>query len=145
MYIRTDYLSCIFDPTKFRSTVNRAIGLLTEFGKHTPFDTIAFTGVSGAAIAFPLSFALEMPLLCIRKKGENNHSPYQVEGNYSTSRYVIVDDFISTGSTVHRIEEDIKAELPNSPELVGIYLYKNVLYCEWPDIDGNSIPIFPEP
>lgn len=143
MEIRTDYLTCVFDPVAFRTRVNEAIGLLTEFRKHTPFDAIAFTGVSGAALAFPLSFALGIPLLCVRKQGESSHSPYKVEGDYSAERYVIVDDFISSGSTVNRIQDDIESEISGVPELVGLYLYKDAGNYSWTDIHNNEIPVLP--
>ena len=144
MEIRTDYLPCVFDPVEFRGAVNKAIGQLTEFRKDTPFDAIAFTGVSGAAMAFPLSFALGIPLLCVRKGGENSHSPYKVEGDYAARRYVIVDDFISTGNTMRRIQEDLENEIAGTPVLVGIYLYRNMCYSDWTDIHDEQIPVLPD-
>jgi hypothetical protein len=72
------------------------------------FDVIAFRGMSGAYIAPAVADALDKELLCIRKTSEQSHgSP--VEGTTSDTRYIIIDDFVSTGETVAQIVEAIRA------------------------------------
>lgn len=145
MDIKSCYLPCVFDPERFHSSVRLTVDILAEFEKHTPFDTIAFTGVSGAALAFPLSYLLGKPLLCVRKANSSTHSSYKVEGNYSAFRYIIVDDFISSGKTMEDIQKNIERELaPPIPELVGIYLYRNEYigdHLQWVSIHDKKIPV----
>jgi len=140
--IRTDYLSDVFYPETFKAAVDKATERLREFDGHTPFDSIAFTGVSGAAFAFPLSLALNKTLLCVRKKkGESSHSPYEVEGNYSSESYVIVDDFISSGATVMEIQRMISRHVEDTKP-AAIYLYRDYGGKEkWDDLNGGIIPV----
>lgn len=90
--ITTDYLSKVFDPEKFADTADRAYKDIRAWelagGK---FDTIAFTGISGAALAFPLALRLNKRLICIRKKNSGSYSLYEIEGDFSADTYIIVD------------------------------------------------------
>ena len=86
-----------------------------------PFDAIAFTGVSGAALAFILSYELKIPLICVRRDENDGHHakvpqmmlPYStiLEGALDAKRYLIVDDFIEQGNTIRRILESIDDHL----------------------------------
>ena len=122
MNITSHYLECVFNKTKFESMVNNAANKLDDFDHKTPFDSIAFTGASGAALAFPLSIALEKSLICVRKRRSGSHSPYEVEGNCGSKSYIIVDDFTETGETIDRITSALKHFCNSTP--AGIYLYR---------------------
>jgi len=141
--IRTDYLSHVFYPDQFKVMVEKAEKRLRELDGHTPFDSIAFTGVSGAALAFPLALALDKTLLCVRKKkSESSHSPFEVEGNYSSECYVIVDDFISSGKTVMEIQRSIDSNVGDMAKPVAVYLYRD--YGDkgsWDTLDGGTVPV----
>lgn len=118
---RSPYLESAFNVKSFRITINTAIKAIKKFEKKTPFEAIAFSGVSGAAIAFPLSYLLNKPLLCVRKSTEDTHSADLIEGCDNAPRYIIVDDFIASGETIRRIKKEIKNRTKG--ELVGIYLF----------------------
>lgn len=119
--INTQYLDCIYDIDRFQSKVRRAVKRVREFRKTHPFDAIAFTGMSGSAMAYCLSYRLGIPLIAIRKKGEKSHYRSALEGCVNAKRILIVDDFIDTGSTVERI---IKA-LPKTSKVIGVFLYSD--------------------
>jgi len=123
--ITTDYLGSVFCREKFAQTVDRSEKDIRDWiAKGNDFDCIAFTGVSGAALAFPLALRLNKGLLCIRKEGSGSHSLYDIEGDFSGDRYIIVDDFVDTGSTVEKIHSDLERNRATDDiELVGIYLY----------------------
>jgi len=135
MLIQTDYLRHVFDKEEFVRTLNNAENDIMEWGDD--FDSIAFTGVSGAALAFPLSVSLDKSLLCVRKRGESNHSPFVVEGYIDTMSYIIVDDFVHSGATIRRIIREIKLVAP-AAIAKGIYLYKDQY-----NLDLISIPVIP--
>ena len=93
------------------------------------FDALAFTGSSGSCVAFTMSVALNIPVIYVRKEGEQSHGAV-VESNSGAQRigkYLIVDDFIASGSTVRKIYTGIELDSKNrslkAPTCVGIYLY----------------------
>lgn len=138
MKIKSDYLHAVFEPTAYPLTLNEAEKRVCNFHSETPFDAIAFTGISGAAIAFPLAAALNKPLICVRKKGVSTHSHREVEGYLDNGSYIIVDDFIVSGDTVDRIVQAIaEAGCMATPQ--AIYLYEPTS-GEYSD-EYNGIPI----
>jgi adenine/guanine phosphoribosyltransferase-like PRPP-binding protein len=50
-----------------------------------------------------------------------------LEGDFSVKRYIIVDDFISSGNTMRAIHEDVKAAVPNA-QCVGLLMYNQASY-----------------
>lgn len=120
--IRTDYLGRVYGQS-FLKLVPKAVLKLKEFQKKNPFDAIAFTGSSGAALAFPLSYLLKVPLIHVRKKDKNHYYGGHIEGTISSRRYIIVDDFIESGTTVYKIINTIKKVYTHPAEVVGICLY----------------------
>jgi hypothetical protein len=127
--IQTDYLDKVYHLDQFRRAVNLAVKRIKKFEKEHPFEAIAFTGISGAAFAFPLSLQLNKPLICVRKRKDNTHYGDIVEGCTNATSYIIVDDFIASGKTISRIMTQINRHRNDfgikfqKPKLVGIYLY----------------------
>jgi adenine/guanine phosphoribosyltransferase-like PRPP-binding protein len=124
--IRTDYLDKVYDVKTFVAIVDNTIRVLKKLKKEIPFDAIAFTGTSGAAVAYPLSYRMQLPLICIRKPTDNSHyfnsGNGEIEGFVHTERYLIIDDFTCSGDTLHRIINVIAKDLPQA-ECVAIALY----------------------
>lgn len=94
----------------------------------SPFDAIAFRGMSGAAVGFPLGMLLDCPMLMVRKQ-DGSHSRRKVEGAVSREikRYAIIDDFCDTGKTLNqivmRVTEAFKARLWRPPVCAGAVFY----------------------
>lgn len=125
--IQTWYLRHVFNPELFQQAVDRSIAAAEALKKETDFDTIAFSGMSGAAMAFILSHWMNVPLLCVRKRNEQSHYVQQsgkiLEGNVKNARrYLIVDDFISSGATVNHIVESIQVSNLTA-KCVGMLMY----------------------
>ncbi len=125
--IRTLYLTPVFDPKMFPRTVNQTVAEAERLKAAHDFDTIAFCGMSGAAMAFLLSHQLRVPLLCVRKKNESSHYRSQmsstlIEGNLDCQRYLLLDDFISSGDTVNHIIDSISKEVPGA-KCVAMLMY----------------------
>lgn len=135
--IQTDYLGRLYSE-KFFKIVPAAVKKIRAFKKKHPFEAIAFTGSSGAGLAYPLSYILKMPLIHVRKKGDSQNYFPVIEGTISASSYIIVDDFISSGKTVRRILREIKENINNKPKPIGIFLYDA---DDFRSNDWNGIPI----
>lgn len=126
MYIKTVYLKTVFEPELFQATVAKTLMAAKDLKIETDFDTIACSGVSGYAMAFVLAHAMGTPVLCVRKENDGSHyRGYRasgLEGNFAARRYLIVDDFISSGNTVNYIIKTINQELPLA-DCAAILLY----------------------
>jgi adenine/guanine phosphoribosyltransferase-like PRPP-binding protein len=121
---QTAYMEKVYKVEEFAQTVQKATLALRKFRKKHPFDAIAFRGHSGAALAYPLSLRLKVPLICIRKG--TSHTDMKLEGVANARTYLIVDDFIDKGNTIKKIKQEVGRNRywnQNKPELVGILLY----------------------
>jgi len=140
--IYTDYLHKVYNPKEFKAVINKATNKIKEFRKKNKFDSIAFCGMSGASIAYPLSYNLGIPLTCIRKPGKNhfsNNRTYSLEGAINFNKYIIVDDFICSGNTVNKIIKTINKCSDNNTQLLGIYLFDKNLSESVYDNEFESI------
>jgi orotate phosphoribosyltransferase len=103
----------------------QTIQLAAEVLKDHDFDTIAVSGVSGLLLGPILAYMLDKNLIVVRKDGDSSHSNYLIEGTCGR-KYVIIDDFMSTGATVSYIRQKIDKKIDVSgwkPECVGFYNY----------------------
>lgn len=60
--VHSSYLTEVFDQSVFPQVMRKVRMKL----RNTKYDTIAFRGVSGAAVAFPLAASTGKGLLCVR-------------------------------------------------------------------------------
>jgi len=107
-YRHADYLSPLIRTANLKKTVAKAVRILKQYD----FDSVAFRGLSGALIAPILAVKLDKHLIAVRKSDKVCHSIHRVEGNAGSQRYIIVDDFVSTGETVQNILEAVKPFAP---------------------------------
>lgn len=147
---QSSYLNELFHLPSFKRTVNETIETLNYLrsgigvGGTPPldFDTIAFSGTSGAGLAYVLSYSLNIPLLMVRKKTDDTHSIFHVEGNTDVKKYLIIDDLIFTGDTAAHIVKSIYDVAPFA-KCVGLLLYNTSrtgeLLLDW----GPNFPNIP--
>jgi adenine/guanine phosphoribosyltransferase-like PRPP-binding protein len=133
--MQTSYLQHVFDQGIFCRAVDKTILAAEAIKKKTGFDTIAFSGMSGAAMAFLLSHWMSVPLLCVRKRGDGSHYVNQtgkiLEGNVvDVRKYLIVDDFIASGRTVQNIIDAIEVGNRNA-ECIGMLMYSSFSDRNW--------------
>lgn len=131
--IHADYIDSSLCPNRRATKVKEAVETLRE----VKFDAIAVRGMSGAIIGGAIAHELSKPIILVRKDDheEAHHSCMDVEGPIDwapPARYVIVDDFVSSGNTLRRIQDKIGAK----GNLIGAYLYR--------DREFTSIDDFPE-
>lgn len=121
--IQSSYLSEVFNPSTYTEVIRKVRMKL----RNIKYDTIAFRGISGAAVAFPLAAATGKNLICVRKVNAS-HCHLNVEGCFVGKRYIIVDDFIISGDTLKEIkssiEEEFKKNSSTNPECVAVLFYK---------------------
>lgn|SRR5574337_429355 len=134
--IQTEYLSKVYSK-QFVELVPKVAKTLRAIKRKLKFDAIAFRGSSGAALAFPMSYLLKIPLIHVRK-GASHYTGGPIEGTISSQKYLIIDDFIDRGNTVRTIIKTIKKEMNAKP--VAICLYSAGKYSKRARYEG--VPIF---
>jgi len=141
MYIHTDYLEDIYKVNRYQQSIFKLVQAIRKFDTKHTFDAIAFTGTSGAAAAYPLSFILHKPLICIRKD-RKNHMGDNYEGAAGIKNYIIVDDFIDSGTTISNVLNITQARNVNAKPL-AIFLYKKYYSLKTHfQYEDFNIPIF---
>lgn len=115
-YCHTGYLRHVIPTSQLAKTARQAACILRRFD----FDTIAFRGMSGALIAPILALRLNKSLIMVRKPNDNTHSELLVEGDKAAKRYIIVDDFQSSGATASTIKFHIERFAPQA-ECLGVF------------------------
>ena len=123
--MHTRYLSKTFSSISCRNkTVAMCKKEIANLRKsHMEFSAIAVSGVSGMVIGSIVAHLLKLRLIVVRKGIEGSHAKFEVEGcPVDDFRYIVLDDFIDTGNTYHRIEKAITEQNPNSV-CYGIFCY----------------------
>ena len=125
MYFSTSYMHCIYsDPKDYGKLVETVVARVLELQKSLKFQAIAFRGTSGAAMAYPVSAATGIPLICIRKDGSHHGGPVEGSALIDVKKYLIIDDFISGGTTMDKIIDVLKTACGKKVlKCVGILLY----------------------
>ena len=120
--IESVYLHKVYEPKQFKKTVDETIKVVVALNKKKKINAIAFTGTSGAALAYPVSYATGIPLLCVRKSTKDNHYRAKLEGYTRPKNYIIIDDCVCTGTTIKKMVKAIKEYSPAS-KLSTLVLY----------------------
>lgn len=100
------------------------------------FDTIVGTGFSGGIVIPALALAMGKKFVLIRKEtDDSHHGRGRLVGDLG-SRWIFVDDFVSSGRTrdrvIKKIEEQVEA-YSGATEYVGQYMYVN--YDKGPEFE----------
>lgn len=114
----------------------------------TDADCVVVHGNSGVSCGFAALMYENFPLILLRKDNDNSHgSPMEGPNGHNVLRYLILDDFIYTGSTMERIKAKIVALANQSggglptPECVGIVLYGHHRGSDFSFHDGQRVPV----
>lgn len=117
-----------FNNETLRNTAQRIACLIPTLLQNTGADAVVVTGKSGISLAFATLMLADFPIVVVRKRGENSHGN-NIEGtqNVRIKKYIVLDDFVSTGSTVRTISREMYdaayAQLAAAPECVGVLQY----------------------
>lgn len=118
----TNYMRHAFnDDIAQRDTyVEKGINFINNYAKDC--DCIVVRGMSGFSLGPMVAFAAKRGIALVRKKRGDGHSSTIVESPDYVKKYIIVDDFVSSGATIYAITEAMKQEHENSVCL-GVYEY----------------------
>jgi len=152
MSFHSDYLQNAFNHKYHVVAVKSVCKILKLLKKDgLEFDSIAFSGNSGASIAYPVSYFTGLPLICVRKKNESSHGK-QVEFSSVCKNYLIIDDVIASGHTIRYIKNSIKKyfytfyifdhfnkeyHASEIPKCCGIILHNTIAYDDY-----YNIPVY---
>lgn len=105
------------------------------------------SGVSCGFAALMLSPRADFNIVLLRKDNDNSHgSPIEGPEGHFLGRYLILDDFVSTGATMNRIRDKIavlrnqSSQVGDAPECVGIVLYGYHDSDSFKFYDGHTVP-----
>ncbi len=121
--ISSAYLRAPLNPRKLDKFLKAAKEVL----KACDFDAIAFRGMSGALVAPLLAHKLHKTLIMVRKENDSTHAMRLVEGDRAAERYLIVDDFMSSGNTVRMIAQCIHSWMNGEAKCAGVMLYHSFI------------------
>jgi adenine/guanine phosphoribosyltransferase-like PRPP-binding protein len=119
MRMNSDYLGKFLQGKKLQATIDKVCRIVY---KHFPeCRSIAFRGISGALVAPAVAAKLKLRLVAVRKGKSNCHSYNVVEGPKNCGKYVIIDDFIYSGFTIHIIVRRVEQHFCG--ECIGVITY----------------------
>lgn len=134
-YSHAGYMKIALRPDRLK---RRLKTIKSALRKHK-FDSIAFTGHSGSLLAAPIALYLNKELIMVRKLRKDSHSKIPVEGYKASKRYIIIDDLVSSGSTVKNVYKKVKKFAPKAVCL-GVFEVNDVeLDSDPKDLNLRSI------
>ena len=118
----------------------RAIDTAVKKLQKVDFDTIAFSGVSGALIAPGVASRLNKEIIMVRKERDtDNHSGgRQVEGFLDAQKYIFLDDLISCGRTFNRVREKVLGFALDA-KCVGYYTYVTPSFVPLTNLSNGGV------
>lgn len=114
----------------FRTAVKKLVVELPEVMLKLGATAIAVRGKSGVSIAHALAMYLNFDLIIVRKEGESNHGA-NIERwgtQRQNERYIIIDDFVSTGETCIEIINKLCPSTIYNSLCVGVVTYRGASY-----------------
>lgn len=101
-WLGSNYIKSAFNKPKLNHIVQAFTKAIEDkvFGE---FDGIACIGTSGLAVAPILAYQFDKHLMVVRKENDASHKESDIESHDSVTRYIIVDDFVSSGRTLENI------------------------------------------
>lgn len=153
MRLSTSYHKTV-TPQNLMEIVDRTAARIKEWIEAGNSIThIVATGSSGQAVAWPVSYKLGIPVCIVRKPAEASHDG-NVSGSGDLGDYIVIDDLISSGATIKRVQKEIGDQFERSrrwdnlvsdlinaatPRCKAIFLYSD----EWNDdrTEFDTIPV----
>lgn len=122
-HVYTSTYSCIgYSNREFRLCAQRVHADLSGIMLETEADAVVVRGGSGVVMGSALLMLGDIPLVVARKRGECSHGEQiEIVGGQSrrVCRYIILDDFVSSGETVRGIKDDM-----GGARCVGVVQYR---------------------
>lgn len=131
-----------------------AADAIAEMRGRTGSTSVVVHGNSGVSCGFAalMLAQTDFNLVLLRKDNDNSHgSPIEGPGGHRLRRYLILDDFVSSGKTLNRIRDKIATlyyqhhhrhydKPEDKPECVGVVLYGHHTSQHFTFSDGYTVP-----
>jgi adenine/guanine phosphoribosyltransferase-like PRPP-binding protein len=108
---------------QFKPTVKTTVTAIRRLKKILGFEQIVCTGISGQSIAWPVGYVTDIPVAVVRRKGEKQHHGYDVENFNRSRKFIILDDFVSSGDTIKHVLKTLSEDDRDTQLCVGVYCY----------------------
>lgn len=118
----SSYIKLALDPETRGGLIDKIVNSMQTHPLFDQCEAIAVRGTSGLLVGPEVAQRLGKPLAVVRKAGETHHTFRNVECCVPHDRYFIVDDHISTGSTIKTIVEDMARSIQATKPL-AVFLY----------------------
>jgi len=114
-----------------RDQIDEAVDDCVRELKGKRFDTLVFRGVSGMLVGPIVAHLMHKEVIVIRKQTQDySHSARSAEGHVAAKRYIILDDFISSGNTCRTIIKEVHGFAPDA-QLAGGVFYSEMTPSGW--------------
>lgn len=132
-----------------RKRAEYAARAINKLMAETGATSVVVHGNSGVSCGFAALMLsdVDFNIVLLRKDNDNSHgSPIEGPEGHFLERYLILDDFVSTGATMNRIRDKIimlhKQSNPfeDAPECVGVVLYGYHTSGSFQFADGHTVP-----
>lgn len=138
----SEYLRMAFDPGSLRKIVKETYKIAAELEA----QVIVARGLSGVIVASAIGAMYDMPFAVVRKPLDSSHStsPIEVHERWMLyRRWIVVDDFIVSGSTLAAIHKATsESRIFTAGKCLGIVLYNSCGdYKSW-DMGKDKVPIY---
>lgn len=133
------YLRDVMDWSKRKDIINVTVRRLRYYKNKKLFDTVVLRGLSGLMIGPEVCSRLNVPMIVVRKS-DMTHGNRNLEVSKYTEdgfRYLILDDFICTGTTVKEIVSAVNKSFPNA-KVSAFYSWMNNKFHH-----GNDLTLWP--
>lgn len=143
------HLQKTLNPKELKETAYKVCELIKKYYPETNY--IAVSGNSGTIMAGMVSVISEIPIILVRKNGEDCNSTFIVEfetPKIENPKYIIIDDLISSGHTINYITKQIdnpqKSKYSHDKdddikfEFLGVILYHDWWGKEFYEIQEES-------
>lgn len=121
----------VFDVAEMRVIVDKIEAYLRE---NLNVRALAACGFSGVPIVSAASFYIGIPITLVRKPEEVSHKMhcgFDVTGYVGAGDYAIVDDMVSSGSTVKHIMDQIRQASGGMLRCVDVLTYASYYTSSW--------------
>lgn len=137
-----------YSQDRVRQKAKFAAAAISSMAQAVNADCVIVHGNSGVSCGFAALMYHNFNLVLLRKDNDNSHgSPLEGPSGHRIERYLILDDFISSGETVRRVRRKVtELSLQRSagmdlPQCVGIVLYGSWRMEEFVFEDGHRVPV----
>lgn len=138
-FIDYSHIHLLMNPRSLAEAIQRSVEAVELAKCNGRVDAIAVRGISGAAVGFAVAARVGLPVILVRKDGDDSHSGagivesqgHILVGDDAILRYVIIDDFIESGDTIIKTVRAIveyaamHSATCYDTECVGVILYSD--------------------